>query len=454
MMILPLPATTLADFWISSESASLAFSVPIIGSSFHVKLRCFGERFSDGKRAGMQPAVVVSIGPLAGGRSKGRAQRGRRLIGKILCGGASACFLAGQLVLQHSLGDGPEDRHSAPGGTTRFSGQAPAAPTVRPGGKDGSDLDELYPPHAGWVDGRWSDSGVAAPWLDGIRDAWLRSVGVEASGALPPVPHSIHQTWKDAFPPRELFSPRWRASLQQSNPGWGYRLWTDAENLQLIRNQYPELAAAYKAYPSSIQRADAARYAIVHQVGGFYFDLDYECSRPLAPLLAGASLVLSYKSGSNFSKGASNSVFGSTARHPLWQVVFDVLLSRSRTPLLGHTAVLFSTGPAVLREALRRLLRLPPGQQISAPMLARLREALGIVVLDSALLHPLTAEQRDLAKPTGELPTSAVCTHHFVSSWVAHNSAQHADTERRRREGHRNAAVEGAGLSVLQVNAW
>jgi hypothetical protein len=49
---------------------------------------------------------------------------------------------------------------------------------------------------------------------------------------------------------------------------------------------------------------------------------------------------------------------------------------------------------------------------------------------------------------------AAVCRHHFVSSWVAHDSVQHADTERRRREGHRNAAVEGAGLAVRQENAW
>ena len=42
--------------------------------------------------------------------------------------------------------------------------------------------------------------------------------------------------------------------------------------------------------------------------------------------------------------GASNSVFGSAPSHPLWAVVLDVLRNRSRTPLSGHTAVLFSTG--------------------------------------------------------------------------------------------------------------
>lgn len=160
------------------------------------------------------------------------------------------------------------------------------------------------------------------------------------------------------------------------------------------------------------------------------------------------------QAGTNFSKGCSNSVFGSAARHPLWAVVFDVLRNRSATPLLGHTSVLFSTGPAVLREALRRLLRLRRAESISGPMLARLRQALGIVVLDSALLHPVTAERRELARQEDELPPEAVCTHHFVSSWVAHDASQHADTERRRREGHRNAAVEGDGLAVRQDNTW
>ena len=39
------------------------------------------------------------------------------------------------------------------------------------------------------------------------------------------------------------------------------------------------------------------------------------------------STLLSYKAGANFSRGASNSLFGSTAGHPFWRVVFDVLLN-------------------------------------------------------------------------------------------------------------------------------
>ena len=86
-----------------------------------------------------------------------------------------------------------------------------------------------------------------------------------------------------------------------------------------------------------------------------YADLDIECFRPFAPLLGpGTSLLLSYKQGANFSRGACNSIFGSARGHPFWRVVFDVLRNRSSLVPRGHNDVLFTTGPAVLREALRR----------------------------------------------------------------------------------------------------
>jgi len=228
-----------------------------------------------------------------------------------------------------------------------------------------------------------------------------------------------------------------------------------------VATHYAWFLDTYDGYQSAIQRADAARYFIAHRYGGFYLDLDYDCSKPLADLVSGYSLVLSYKLGGNFSRGVSNSIFGSSAGHPFWQVVFDVLRNRSGTPLDGHHAVLHSTGPAVLREALRRLLRLPQAAIITAPQLQQLREQLGIVVLDASLLHPVTAERRVEAKQreagadnaTTPRP-DAFCTHHFVSSWVAHSSGLHAQTERRRQEGHDLAAMEGTGQPILFNNTW
>lgn len=131
-------------------------------------------------------------------------------------------------------------------------------------------------------------------------------------------------------------------------------------------------------------------------------------------------MLLSYKVGANFSRGASNSIFGSAAHHPFWDVVFRVLTDRANTSLDGHRDVLYSTGPSVLREAVRRLLRLRYNDTIHSYMLQQLRRQLGITLLDSKLLHPTTAERRTLDS-ANELPPEALCTHHFVSSWVEHD---------------------------------
>jgi hypothetical protein len=159
-------------------------------------------------------------------------------------------------------------------------------------------------------------------------------------------------------------------------------------------------------------------------------------------------LLLSFKEGSNFAKGACNSIFGSAAAHPFWPVVFDILLNRSATKVGSHKDVLFSTGPAVLREAVRRLLRLRPVDSITGAKLAELRSRLGIRILDASVLHPVTADRRS-EDDEARRPANAVCTHHFVSSWVRHDKARHADTERRRRRGDAAAAVDGEGQPVV-----
>ncbi|KAL1527193.1 hypothetical protein AB1Y20_015872 [Prymnesium parvum] len=318
---------------------------------------------------------------------------------------------------------------------------APRLPSPTPTPAEVVDLDATYPPepHAWW------ESPTPPPWLLRLH---------AQMGGLQRVQARLHQTWKDEEPPRRLFARRWRQALRDANPGWDYRLWTDADNRKLIASRYPWFLRAYDRYATPIQRSDAARYFIAHAYGGVYADLDIECFRPFEPLVRpGVSLLLSYKQAHNFSRGACNSIFGSAAGHPFWEVVFDVLRNRSAITPRGHNDVLFTTGPAVLREAVRRLLRLPPSTQITSSMLAHLREHLGVWVLDAKYLHPVTAERRK-EDSRDQLPPEAVCTHHFVSSWVAHDSSKHAVTEKRRWEGHAMAATEGHGQPLRTVNDW
>ena len=79
--------------------------------------------------------------------------------------------------------------------------------------------------------------------------------------------------------------------------------------------------------------------------------------------------------------------------------------------------------------------------------------ALGLTLLDARWLHPVTAERRTEDRP-GDLPPEAVCTHHFVSSWVAHDATMHAATDAARQQGDSRAAVHGVGQPVKTDNDW
>ena len=96
----------------------------------------------------------------------------------------------------------------------------------------------------------------------------------------------------------------WRESAYVTALGFQYILWTDATIEQLVAQHYPQLLSVYRGYPSNIQRADVARYVILHHVGGIYADIDCfpaeagqaNFSRILADgVLAAHSLLLLHK---------------------------------------------------------------------------------------------------------------------------------------------------------------
>ena len=71
-----------------------------------------------------------------------------------------------------------------------------------------------------------------------------------------------------------MFNFRWQEGLKRLNPDWELMHWTDETSRKLVADHYPWFLETYDAYPSYIQRCDAARYFISHRFGGVYADLD------------------------------------------------------------------------------------------------------------------------------------------------------------------------------------
>jgi len=97
------------------------------------------------------------------------------------------------------------------------------------------------------------------------------------------IPKILHFTWKTKDIPEQ-----WQNNFEKwknYHPTWQIKLWTDEDNLRLVRKCVPWFYNIYKKLPFPINRADCARYIYMLKFGGVYVDLDTYPIKPLDPLL-------------------------------------------------------------------------------------------------------------------------------------------------------------------------
>ena len=96
--------------------------------------------------------------------------------------------------------------------------------------------------------------------------------------------------WKDRAVP-----PQFRAlvaSVREHQPDYEYRLWTDEDIDAFVRERAPQFLDAYTKLGRRIEQIDFARYLILREIGGAYFDLDMVSIRSIDPLVATNRIVL------------------------------------------------------------------------------------------------------------------------------------------------------------------
>jgi glycosyltransferase involved in cell wall biosynthesis len=222
------------------------------------------------------------------------------------------------------------------------------------------------------------------------------------------IPRIIHQTWKTTEVPGHLsfFQRTWAAH----HPGWEYRFWTDADCRDFIASQYPHFLPIYDGYADPICRVDAIRYFLLRHFGGVYADLDFECLRPLDPLLEGRGALLGLEPPSHVaiqqSKGYEfdwilcNALMASEPGHPFWEHVLARLIESTNQP-----GPLDATGPFFLTRALHTY---PDKGQVS--------------VLPAELLYPADSSDCDegrLFDPEywDRVTRRAYTMHHWAGTW-------------------------------------
>jgi Glycosyltransferase sugar-binding region containing DXD motif len=167
-----------------------------------------------------------------------------------------------------------------------------------------------------------------------------------------PLSKVVHQQWKTSEIPKGKYT-EWRQAWLDLYPAPEYQhiLWTDESMRQLIATQYPRFLNIYDAYPYNIQRADVARYFILHYHGGLYADLDYE---PLVNFWhrLPSDRVSLVESPYKYNEQHQNSLMASPRGDRFWNAVFGALVQEGSS--LSSSSVFAKTGPQFLDRVARR----------------------------------------------------------------------------------------------------
>jgi inositol phosphorylceramide mannosyltransferase catalytic subunit len=152
--------------------------------------------------------------------------------------------------------------------------------------------------------------------------------------AGPAIPRVFHQIWVGPDPFPDEFLP-YQQSWLEHNPGWQLRLWTEDTLPEHARR--PEI---FEQLRNPAERSDILRFELLWQHGGIYTDCDFECLRPIEPLLDEVRFFAGYRKPGHL----SNAILGATPHHPLVDRALDQIRPRTTYGTLDKDG----TGPTFL----------------------------------------------------------------------------------------------------------
>lgn len=176
------------------------------------------------------------------------------------------------------------------------------------------------------------------------------------------------------------------------------------------------MLALYDAYPLDINRAELGRYLVVRHFGGVYVDMDFECLRPIGPLLGDRPAVFGLEPPSHCARAAihqpalgrlvCNAFLASIPDHPFWSHMLNHLAACATLP-----DVLLSTGTVMFTQAANSYAG-----------------SVEIAVEAADMLYPIDIEQARKTPPDrlAALTADAYAVHHWSGSWWREAALQKA----------------------------
>ena len=135
------------------------------------------------------------------------------------------------------------------------------------------------------------------------------------------IPHVFHQYWSGPSLPEgyKAFREGWR----RLHPDWEFFLWGEELELPELINQdlFDRAEELYPKHPWQF-RADILRYELLHEYGGVWLDVDFECLRSIEPLLSGVECFAAWEKQDEL---INNAILGAAPGHPFMRGLIDAL---------------------------------------------------------------------------------------------------------------------------------
>jgi len=173
-------------------------------------------------------------------------------------------------------------------------------------------------------------------------------------------------------------------------PDWQYRLWSDEDNVELVKRVLPEHVEDFANLPANVARTDVARCLYMYVHGGIYFDTDYRFFRAVDDTFLRHRCVLGVESplfvadgtnGTGAGYKVGNAFLASEPGLELWRLFVVSVFDRLRS---GERDVLYLGGP----HALSIFLKAHPEIEREVSILP------GHVLFPNFRLGKLTVEKR------------------------------------------------------------
>ena len=214
----------------------------------------------------------------------------------------------------------------------------------------------------------------------------------------PLIPKIIHQIWIGGEVPEKFL--KLMQTWKTLHPDYEYKLWTDQD----IKDFPFENSAAFFSAKNMGSKADILRYEILYRYGGVYVDCDFECIKPLDPLIYAHEFFAGI-AGYDY---IGNALIGAKPKLELFKKLSQIMNSLSPDQLNQPWA---NTGPLIFTRQVWDFLR---------------RCSVKSCIYPIKFFHPLPNTFR-FDYWEGKLPRSVIesffieetfAVHYWAESWV------------------------------------